>query len=712
MKVFQTIYTSAVSTLDNRQGLGRVFCSKSLPELIREKIAHYEYDSDAAGAPIYSFEKLDLSGEIWLLLNRAVPAVDYTGRTSCVSHTLAFREADLFAIAQEAKHPIPTVFEFVRNFKWVGVWDVEPRWEADDEVLTLASVFEPALQDARPRMNDRSTASLLAMECGKDGVPKPKRAAWKFTDETPDDILELFDGVWFCLDPWNGTRKHKDMLGEPDVGTVSSWNCTFATNLRNNRPDPYQWVVLPPKVSSMPNRETLEPAGWKSLGDADLRAKIDACGISDLLVERIQEGPLSWARRKLHQKLEHVQSEYESEVRKRNGELTSEVNDLLAEMERKVMETKEIVNEAKDQQCYVVSQETSDYISGVNTRFESIRVKARETSMDLFSTFRDESAPIRSLLGIAQADDESWECAPVFDAEGQKISSLGDEWKAIAPLADLYNCLKETRTNYTEKEEKFKELLLEKEEIARQKNDLYTQAASLQSENDRLQRKVLDYQKARVSASSRSSNILLWTTFSVVVVLAAVATWVTIDAKSKLALAMSEVNDLKRTIIDLKGINKNLQENDNPPKEISGFHAPRKEQHNDQRATSTLGKGGKANVISDANVVTEPPAGSNDKDKDSSQAKPNGSGQSVEPHKKQGPNEAAIPEDKQGGAPPPSSSTVPAGEKPKNPSGASQVGDPNRNTDDRNDRGTKPSSQPNDAGHENEVPSNKEGKDK
>lgn len=618
MKVFQTIYTSAVTTLENRQGLGRVFCSEGLPEPIREKIAHYEYDSDAGGAPIYCFERLDWSEEKWLLLNKAVPAVDYTGRTSCVSHTLAFRQSDLLEMLENWTGPIPTVFEFAKNFKWTTTWQGAPKWETEAEILTLQRAFESVRTTGQMADQNRSLAPLLVFKCGEDGIPKPKCGAWKFPGQTPDEILDQFNRVWFCVDPWSGTRKYGNHLGEPDMGRVSSWDCTFATNLRNNSPTPYEWVVLSPKVPQMPSRETLEPAIWNLLGDEEIKARIKANGISNLLVERIQEGAENWAQRRLREKLEEIANDYGRKIRKENEEFSKQADGVVEPLRARVEETKSKLEDARKNGLYQFSEDKKTYLRDTATKMESLREQVRIASKSLFDEYQMKATPIRSLLkgGRMDSSDVSTD-DPVFREETQTIQSLGEEWEKIAPCSDLYEMYQTTHKAYDSWKERSDEYANAKNEAEGKYNNLYSHYASLESEKERLERQNEDLSKQQNKRQPVTKNLWFWVSCLVVVALA-----VTGGAFAWNFSRLTEENDLlEKQVATLKTQIANLNEDKNSIGTIGS--------QDSRQSSSTKGQGDSA----DPGAQTQPsvPAGIENSDRQIKDQKNAGAGKESNP---------------------------------------------------------------------------------
>lgn len=519
MKVFQTIYTSAVTTLENRQGLGRVFCSKDLPEPIREKIAHYEYDSDAGGSPIYCFERLDCSGEKWLLLNKAVPAVDYTGRTSCVSHTLAFRQADLLAMLESWTGPIPTVFEFAKNFKWTTTWQGDPKWETEAEILTLQKAFESVRPTGQIADQDRSPAPLLVFNCGEDGIPKPKCGAWKFSVQTPDEILDQFNRVWLCVDPWSGTRKYGNHLGEPDMGRVSSWDCTFATNLRNNSPTPYEWVVLSPKVPQMPSRETLEPASWGALGVDEIKAKTAANGMPNLLVERIQEGAENWAQRRLREILEELGKTYSKQIENSNQESGRKAQIALRQMKDEVAKDEAKFEEALASEWVVFGPAKQETLTSLEADLRRNRENASRNSGGLLLEYEEKTAQIRALMRFqASVAQDAPGAIRLFDEEFGEFDRLRKQWQEQAPWAHLYEFAKECEVSYEDKKRLAADLTDEK-------NRLSKDLTSAKLVNDGLSSQLRIASKSKAVKDKSSISLLVVTLGFVIIVLVGLIFW-------------------------------------------------------------------------------------------------------------------------------------------------------------------------------------------
>ena len=466
MKVFQTVYTSAVSTLDDRQGLGLVYSSVDLPEVIKGILSRFGYDRDAGGAPIFSFERFEAGDCFWLVLNRTVPAVDYTGRTSCVSHTLAFKENDLYTYCGGLPGPFPTVFEFMRDFAWKSSWEGNPRWETDGEILTIVNALSQNVVSEWGDASPRSTVGLLAFETVDNKVPQPKRIAWQLPGKTPEEILDFFSKIWSCLDPWRGVSKFKGILDEPEFSSLSSWSCTFATNLRNNRPDPYQWVVLSPKVPHLPGREVLEPGKWRGADPAEIKRQLSDNGISDLIVERIEEGPRNWARRRLEGKLQDLSQQYDEGIRAQNDGTSHALGELISQLNSAVEECTSQIGEVWKEysQMYGVG---GDLATSLEQQFAYHKDLAESRSRDLLDDYHQKSGPIRTLLSIASHDGErSTLPTPLFEDETLSFKGLCGKWREIVPVVKSYNLYKKS---YEDTFHKFEQ---SQEELQQTKSEL------------------------------------------------------------------------------------------------------------------------------------------------------------------------------------------------------------------------------------------------
>jgi len=304
MKLFQAIVASSVETLDNRQGLGLVECSQHIPEPIKQQARSWGYSSDANGKPIFSLKHIEASGGKWVVMNRTVPATDFTGRASHVSHTIALRLEDLKNWNNQHPGHLVSPFEFMLRFMWKDAWNGTPRWiEAVEEFELDGNVSSHPLKESMP-LECSASALLLSFEFQANGKPRPKRLAWKSSDLNSTEMLSLFHQAWIVLDPWRGERKYGNYLGEPESTLAESWDCTFTTNLRDEPPDPYQWVVLSGRDSSQGNREIVDPTSWQSLNEETISNRIGQ-PFGNLLVARSQNSEI-WAQQRISRLLEEI----------------------------------------------------------------------------------------------------------------------------------------------------------------------------------------------------------------------------------------------------------------------------------------------------------------------------------------------------------------------------------------------------------------------
>lgn len=304
MKLFQAIVASSVETLDNRQGLGLVECSQHMPEPIKQQARSWGYSSDANGKPIFSLKHIEASGGKWVVMNRTVPATDFTGRASHVSHTIALRLEDLKNWNNQHPGHLVSPFEFMLRFMWKDAWNGTPRWiEAVEEFELDGNVSSHPLKESMP-LECSASALLLSFEFQANGKPRPKRLAWKSSDLNSTEMLSLFHQAWIVLDPWRGERKYGNYLGEPESTLAESWDCTFTTNLRDEPPDPYQWVVLSGRDSSQGNREIVDPTSWQSLNEETISNRIGQ-PFGNLLVARSQNSEI-WAQQRISRLLEEI----------------------------------------------------------------------------------------------------------------------------------------------------------------------------------------------------------------------------------------------------------------------------------------------------------------------------------------------------------------------------------------------------------------------
>jgi hypothetical protein len=94
------------------------------------------------------------------------------------------------------------------------------------------------------------------------------------------------------------------------VSLAESWDYSFTTNLRNERPDPYQWVVLMGGSSQLGNRKNVDLNDWQNLNEQIVIQEIGET-YGSLLVER-SKNPKEWANGKIQKIMEsHINEQRE-----------------------------------------------------------------------------------------------------------------------------------------------------------------------------------------------------------------------------------------------------------------------------------------------------------------------------------------------------------------------------------------------------------------
>ena len=436
MKIRQAVVTSAVETLDGRQGLGLVLCSKGLPQEIRQMAKEFEHSCRSNSSAIYCFKIEPIAGDRWIVMNRAVPDIDYTGRTTHVSHTVAFQEEELKQFFISRKSAIPSVFEFMLNFEWRSSWNEEHRWLEDSSDMDASNTkaFNADVIDGSEPLYPKY---LLAFDHSDTGS-KPKRLAWRFGEGNSEEMLDFFHQAWLCLDPWQGTRKYRDLLGEPEVSMLESWQCTFSTNLLHGRPDPYVWVVLSPEFPELASRELIEPSNLHPQTPDAIKEKIGH-PLGDLFVERCIKAPEIWAKELLDSKLDAFKREYSESVKKSNTDLSDRVAQVLAEMETEVTQEKGKVKDAGE--WWLFDKEVD--LNNWRQQLRNLENEAQEKSVFQLDSFRQNADPIIDLLrknskpGCEAPDKEIPLCFSSEWANFEEIEIQFQETRRVTRLLEL-----------------------------------------------------------------------------------------------------------------------------------------------------------------------------------------------------------------------------------------------------------------------------------
>ena len=178
MKLLQAIVTSSVETLDGRQGFGLVACSRLMPDPIKKQAREWESPSNGNREPVYSYKLVNDAGSNWAVMNRTIPATDYTGRTSHVSHTVAISVEELSEFFRQRSGKVITPSEFMLSFQWQNSWNKTPHWIDEAEDVNSVNIL-PLRSEEFPPFEWHPAAALLAFQIDGKEISTPKRLAWK-----------------------------------------------------------------------------------------------------------------------------------------------------------------------------------------------------------------------------------------------------------------------------------------------------------------------------------------------------------------------------------------------------------------------------------------------------------------------------------------------------------------------------------------------------
>jgi hypothetical protein len=437
MQILQAIATSSTQTLDGHKGEGLVYCSADLPVAIQQEARHIGYSPDACGQTIYSLKKIDVSAKKWLMMNHTVPAVDYTGRSSYVSHTIAIDEQLLLNHFQEGAF-IPSVFDFMRRFEWRSCWDETPKWldHSEDLDASIVDAFRPEFFDGK---NPLDPAPLLAFEYPDGANPTPKRAIWHFDGKNAEEMLEVFHHAWLCLDPWQGVRKHKEHLGEPTVSLLDSWRFPFTTNLRHGQSEDYQWIVASHDCPSIPRVDAIEPLRWTTETPDSI---IDRIGrpLGDLLVERCVQGPEAWAQSELKLLLDKLKREYSEEAQIKSKGIKDQVETLVSDFKGKVDELKAYVASYEKEGFWSFDKEAD--IEETRHQIQKRERNAKGAAENLMMEYHEKADTVARLLahGRVPGSDEALvepDCFPEFLTEFDRLAVEYREGRRIVNICEI-----------------------------------------------------------------------------------------------------------------------------------------------------------------------------------------------------------------------------------------------------------------------------------
>ena len=431
MKVLQAIVTSSVETLDNRQGLGLVLCSKALPEDIRKQARDWGYSQDAKGLPIFSLRRTDVSGTDWIVMNRTVPATDFTGRTSHVSHTIAIRLSDLNQWLGRQSGRIESPFEFMLRYPWADTWAESPHLieEADDSLIQAASIK----RDERHPREYLPSAPLLAFECPDKRRLVPKSLIWKIDGTKPDELLRLFHEAWVTADPWRVEKNYDDPLEGPNISLAEAWECTFTTNLRNERPDPYKWIMLTSESRGPGNREIMDTAEWSNLGDDEIAQKIGE-PFGALLVARSSD-PEAWARTETQRRISETISNFERRKEREAGSEQSALIRCIDEMKLEIgkLEVK-IIDHQKANDGTDISEDITKTLASKESEIIGLIQGAEKSHQSMVAEFQSQISPLHNLLKTAHDSIQKGQTGPsvslgLFDSSRSEFMGLSDKYR-------------------------------------------------------------------------------------------------------------------------------------------------------------------------------------------------------------------------------------------------------------------------------------------
>jgi Skp family chaperone for outer membrane proteins len=386
------------------------------------------------------------------MMNRTVPSVDYTGRKIYVSHTLAFPRDELVLFLEGTSRKICSAFEFMMTFNWKSSWGeseisrlIE---EAEDLEASSLEAFYPDLEESQFSESQFPLGSLLAFDYSDEGLQiEPKKAAWKFENLTPEEMLTTFHRAWLCLDPWRGTGKYAGLIVQPQVTLRDSWRYSFTTNMRDGRPDAYQWAVLSAGCPTIPNRGEITPAAWEYVSPEEVQEKLGP-RIGHLLVERCLQGPESWAQRHLREKLRPLQNECEEAVREAKEVLRKEWESIIQCVRDQTQKATVALNEAllPYRQAFDQERDSSEWRSGLFV----IKDQARQRMHQSCGSFQQSAEPILRLINPQDLAFDP-DCADVnFNDLQQDFNALVTDYQNTRPYTLMSESLWASKRNEAE----------------------------------------------------------------------------------------------------------------------------------------------------------------------------------------------------------------------------------------------------------------------
>ena len=492
MKILQTIVSSSPETLDGRQGFGLVVCSRLMPDAVRKVARDWEYPSHGDGKPVYSFLIVEDRDVSWAVMNHTIPATDFTGRSSYVSHTLAIRLDELSEWFGQRPGHVMTPFEVMHDFKWRQTWSEadSPHFIESEEDKEIGEVFSQKPRSEGYRAPGIASSPLLAFDYSENGDIRPKRVGWKVWTCDPGEMLRLFHSAWITLDPWRGGRIYGDHLGEPNVSLLDSWGCTFATDLRGGRPDEYDWVVLAANEASIASRKTIDVAEWIRVGDDDVAEEIGGV-LGRLLVDR-SKNPDGWAQEQIKRKIGDIAAVYRERTGERAKSTEDDIKKLIASIEHDTKQWNEYAKKDLDADL----AKALSILSHKKIEMSSIVESARRDSFMLDGEFNNEISPLRNLISGSVKEDvigdlESiWfypELQKQFDDHNEAFRKIFPYGEALRKIYNLEGEIDEKRATYQTVNDALyndkKNLEQKVEKLARELSEKSLPKRSLRDEN-------------------------------------------------------------------------------------------------------------------------------------------------------------------------------------------------------------------------------------
>lgn len=432
MKILQAVVASYVETLEGSQGFGVVLCSRDMPQALRKEAKDLGYSDDAKGFPIFSLNKIDVDSVTWLLLNRAVPTVDFTGRSSFVSHSLAFREDEWLGLAHVPQECM-TPFEFIGGFKrWISEWDQSPHYLEDSAEIYINHYGDLA-EHAERWEHLRDPSLLLAFDFSTETEPIPKRTVWEMNDHNSEDALKVFHSAWMNMDPWRGTKPYGEFLDEPRINLRDSWNCTFATNLRHGRPDPFHWILHVPIGSKLQSREHIVYPDPSRKVDCIL----DALGEKwrYIFPERINNSH-AWAKNYILTKIKELKSMTEEKIHLRAQEVFQKAHKLNDDFYQKIQSKQDPFDGME-----LVDPEDKALVTEYKGLIDSLEVKYHKILEEEELSYEQSK---NEMLGVLEdVDAEKYGLQLPIDAAineyRESFSRLEEKFKEVSNRQYIYN---------------------------------------------------------------------------------------------------------------------------------------------------------------------------------------------------------------------------------------------------------------------------------